>query len=146
VTRPITDLCLTRRVRMLLVGAGIQTIDALCERPASSLLNLPRFGLAALDEVRAELAALGLALAGEHVEVFAGAPPPHDLTPSEVALAKMLAAWDEWRPSVADPEDDAMRMLDDIGDIFDRFGMTRSPRLADDARDLLDRARKAGVL
>lgn len=74
-TTRLSELCITRRVRALLIGDGIGTVEALCDRTASSLLNLKGFGMASLDEVREELAAKGLALAGEE-RGAASAPVP----------------------------------------------------------------------
>lgn len=75
----------------------------------------------------------------------------HDLTPSEVALAKILAAYTAWDPTEADEHETphTMAAVDAVGDAIEAF-------LEPDAegvyvanakgRALLDRARKAGVL
>lgn len=68
------------------------------------------------------------------------------LTPSEVALAKVLAAWDEWPGSA---RDDAADALFAVRDALARHGMMiahSSDDLSSEGRALLDRAKKAGVL
>lgn len=71
------------------------------------------------------------------------------LTPSEIALAKVLAAWVEW-PGIwgeTGPGDDSMstiaRALYTDGLIEEG---DRCAQLSERARALIDRARKAGVL
>ena len=74
--------------------------------------------------------------------------PVETVTPSEKALARMLAEWLAWREVVgADttPEAEAMRVL---GQAFFARGMiTTAPHeVAKRGRDLRARAKKAGVL
>ena len=94
--------------------------------------HAPSVRLARLDKLAA------------HVE-----PAPPALTPSEVALAKVLAAWEAHR-FCEDEGVSAARVIDRITDVLCECGMVdaRGPgrRLDPDARALLDRARKAGVL
>ena len=71
-------------------------------------------------------------------------PPPreHDLTPSEVALSKVLRAWEEWP---GDP-DTYSEKLHDIGVSLNRLDLLSGGEPNEAGRALLDRARKAGVL
>lgn len=75
--------------------------------------------------------------------------PVETLTPSEVALAKVLAAWEAHR-FCEDEGVSAARVIDRITDVLCECGMVdaRGPgrRLDPEARALLDRARKAGVV
>ena len=77
---------------------------------------------------------------------FAPSPLAHSLTPSEVALAKVLAAWVEWwvaAPSCG-PDGDCMS---DVGLSLIKRGMVnRNGTTSPTGAALLDRARKAGVL
>jgi hypothetical protein len=68
----------------------------------------------------------------------------HDLTPSEVALAKVLAAWDDWKGERG--PDDVFAMVCEIHDALARGAWTDLARLSDKGRALLDRARRARVL
>lgn len=73
------------------------------------------------------------------------APPPHDLTPSEVALAKVLAAWDEWPDAELAPVPTIA--LCGIGQALLVTGwVDDNADPTADGQALLDRARKAGVL
>ena len=78
---------------------------------------------------------------------FAPSPLAHSLTPSEVALAKVLSAWVEWA-SAGKPENDdaigwALRIIEKGLFIFG-FVHGNEPHAAGAA--LLDKARRAGVL
>jgi hypothetical protein len=139
VTRPLSDLNLTHRARSLLVSAGIQTVDALCERTATDLLNLRGFGLGCLDEVREELAAVGRALTGEEVAA--------SLTPSEVAVARVLSAYATWqRAPRLSSERGAVEMGAVRQTLADAGFLTGSDEVSLPGRALLVRARKAGAL
>lgn len=74
------------------------------------------------------------------------ATPEHDLTPSEVALSKVLAAWVEWwaaAPSCG-PDGDCMS---DVGlSLIKRGVVNRNGTTSPTGAALLDRARRAGVL
>lgn len=80
----------------------------------------------------------------EHVE-----RAERPLTPSEVALAKVLAAWEAW-PGWEGNGDDIDEIADTIasvGNVLAERGLLTSERaITEKARSLLDRARKAGVL
>lgn len=82
---------------------------------------------------------------GKRTPLDAPATAPHDLTPSEVALAKILAASADWRWRIG--EGDAGTIVRNI--VTDLY---RSGHLNGDGSPttlgliLLDRARKAGVL
>lgn len=138
-TRPLSDLNLTRRVRTVLVGAGIQTVDGLCAKTAADLVNLRGFGLGCLGEVREELAAVGRALAGEE--------PPPALTPSEVAVARILDAYVAWQgaPRLS-RERGAVEMVAFRRALVETGFLTAYHEASLPGRALLDRARKAGVL
>jgi hypothetical protein len=84
-------------------------------------------------------------------------PPPHDLTPSEVTLAKILAAWDGYEPmqgrgmdeeppETFDPRDGAHLLIEALGGMLDEAGYVVCDGPTAEGRALLDRARKAGVL
>lgn len=75
-------------------------------------------------------------------------PPPHDLTPSEVALAKMLAAYLEWREADKGRYTGDDEAVDHMGGALEDEGMLDYPKSAasEKGRALLARARKAGVL
>lgn len=66
------------------------------------------------------------------------------LTPSEVALAKILAAWDDWKGERG--PDDVFAAVCEIHDALARGAWTDLACLTDKGRALLDRARRAGVL
>lgn len=76
--------------------------------------------------------------------------PP--LTPSQIALARMLDAYDAWAPCEADEETPwAEDTVDQIGEVLDRANLLEvdvdgvyGPNA--EGRALLDRARRAGVL
>lgn len=71
-------------------------------------------------------------------------PSPHDLTPSEVAIARTLRAIDEW-PNAED--DRVADILIDICEPLHRDGwLTDAGGISPMAAALLDRAGKAGVL
>jgi hypothetical protein len=77
---------------------------------------------------------------------------PHDyppftptLTPAERTLAKVLAAWEEW-PCGDDEYGGDVAAMADVGDLLVEHGLARVGALTDAGRDLLNRARKAGVL
>ena len=82
------------------------------------------------------------------------APREHDLTPSEVAVARVLRAWEEWPLTEEEVVGSEVDLLDEITNALERRGWVRDPEenegdyvvLAGEARVLLDRARKAGVL
>ena len=73
-------------------------------------------------------------------------PKPDLLTPSEVALAKVLAAWDAWPGSAQASE--ARDTVYDLRAPLAKRGMIgpSTDDLSAAGRALLDRARKAGVL
>lgn len=82
-----------------------------------------------------------------------GEPEAVRLTPTERLLAPMLAAWDAWRPDSLDEGDDAGAVLEELTDVLFCYGYAEDPETDDDfcplsakGRDLLARARKAGVL
>ena len=77
---------------------------------------------------------------------------PVDLTPSEVALARVLAAWEAW-PGTTEIESDATEgALIELSDVLSDFGFvsiqedTDNPAVSKHGASLLARARKAGVL
>lgn len=83
--------------------------------------------------------------------------PANDLTPSEVALAKILAAWDGYEPmqgrgmdeeppETFDPRDGAHLLIEALGGMLDEAGYVVCDGPTAEGRALLDRARKAGVL
>jgi hypothetical protein len=78
----------------------------------------------------------------EEIERLRGEPKAHDLTPSEVALAKMLAAWEEWPGDL----DHHRETLLAIGAALEKRALIAEGQPSEDGRALLDRARKAGVL
>lgn len=66
------------------------------------------------------------------------------MSPTEVFLAKAFAAWCDWPGAVM-----GERFYDDatnIGDVFFDMGLQRGWEPTAEGLDLLDRARKAGVL
>jgi hypothetical protein len=69
-------------------------------------------------------------------------PKAHDLTQSEVALAKMLAAWEEW-PGDLDHHRETLLV---IGAALEKHALIAEGQPSEDGRALLDRARRAGVL
>ena len=73
---------------------------------------------------------------------FAPSPLAHSLTPSEVALAKVLSAWVEWP---GDPDTYSAR-LHDIGVSLHELDLIAAGEPTPAGAALLDRARKAGVL
>lgn len=80
---------------------------------------------------------------GKRTPLDAPATAPHDLTDSEVALARIFAAWDAWGV-----EDDGpvAAALFEVGPLLHRHGWAIGRHLSPQAAALLDRARKAGVL
>ena len=82
----------------------------------------------------------------EEIEWLRGEPKAHDLAPSEVALAKILAAWEEWPGSAQASE--ARDTVYDIRAPLAKRGMIApsSDELSAAGRALPDRARKAGAL
>jgi hypothetical protein len=66
-----------------------------------------------------------------------------DLTPSEVALAKVLAAWEEWTGDDSTAEGNTIYQM---GDILYLGGWIESGFITSKGKGLLDRARKAGVV
>lgn len=66
------------------------------------------------------------------------------LTPSEVALAKVLAAWDAW--SGTDGEGEAHEAWLAVALVLGNKGYASGSSLMPVGRALVDRARKAGVL
>ena len=68
---------------------------------------------------------------------------PADLTPSEVALARVLAAWEAWPGDDGSP---AGNIIYQIGDIVFLGGWVETGYLTPAGHYLLARARKAGVL
>ena len=80
------------------------------------------------------------------VEAFA-CPAPHDLTPSEVTLAKMLDAWEAWPGRIAEGRDTGPTMvMVELHEVLYRHGLISPGALTEDGAALRDRARKAGVL
>ena len=73
---------------------------------------------------------------------YAPKPPVPTLTPSEGALAKMLAAWVEWP---GDPDTYSAR-LHDIGVSLHELDLIAAGEPTPTGAALLDKARKAGVL
>lgn len=71
--------------------------------------------------------------------------PVETLTPSEVALAKVLAAWEVF-PDVKWSPKEPLRTLGDISTALGAGGYIFDGRMTEAGRALLDRARKAGVL
>ena len=69
-------------------------------------------------------------------------PKSEPLTPSEVALAKMLAAWEEWPGDLGHHRE----TLFGIGRLLEGHALISEGQPSADGRALLDRARKAGVL
>ena len=69
--------------------------------------------------------------------------PVETLTPSEVALAKTLAAWVEWP---AEDGSDPSEATATVGSELPAYGLVDSGGHSAEGRTLLDRARKAGVL
>jgi hypothetical protein len=69
----------------------------------------------------------------------------HDLAPSEIALAKVLSAWDEW-PDRGIEVDEARDTLLRLTPVLDEDDWVEVGRLSAKGRDLVERARKAGVL
>lgn len=77
-----------------------------------------------------------------------GMKAEHDLTPSEIALARVLAAWEAWAPE--DGDNDASDALDNVTDALDDAGLidvSVEPFVLNArARNMIARARKAGAL
>ncbi len=69
------------------------------------------------------------------------------LTPSEAALAKVLGAWEEWPGATPfdDPEPPAQYLFA-LTPILESAGLAAGDDVTPAGRDLLARARKAGVL
>ena len=72
--------------------------------------------------------------------------PEHDLTPSEVALSKVLAALAAWGPVCGGKLSDADRALVDASKGIAAHGFWLDGDVTEAGTALLDRARKAGVL
>lgn len=68
----------------------------------------------------------------------------HDLTPSEVALARVLAAWEEW--GQIHDKGRARHAMSAVWEALVNSGYVLGLALTDDGAALLARARKAGVL
>ena len=78
---------------------------------------------------------------------FAPSPLAHSLTPSEVALAKVLSAWVEWPDSWGDDDSDPLGpALEALTATLDRLQLASEGKLSPTGAALLDKARKAGVL
>ena len=58
----LDDLSLTTRAHNSLDNAGIKTVDQLCKRRASDLLDIPYFGIGQLEEIEVALDDAGYAL------------------------------------------------------------------------------------
>lgn len=85
------------------------------------------------------------ALAG--VVERAACPPPHDLTDSEVALSRMLDAWEGWPGRIAEGRDTGPTMvMVELHEVLYRHGLISPGAMTEDGAALRDRARKAGVL
>lgn len=70
--------------------------------------------------------------------------PAHDLTPSDVTLSKMLAAYDAWSGG---EDNQSADILGELSEVMVERGLLDIERaLTIDGAALLDRARKAGVL
>jgi len=84
------------------------------------------------------------------VRAVLGWPNTHDLTPSEVALAKIVAAWEEWPgwEGNGDDIDEIANAVAHIGEVLAGCGLATTTEFdrTEKSRALLDRARKAGVL
>jgi hypothetical protein len=61
----LSAISITRRVRALLIGDGIQTLDDLCAKTETYLLGIKGFKSGSLRDVREGLAHEGLALTGD---------------------------------------------------------------------------------
>lgn len=128
-------------------------------------MSLPRPGIGRKVVARLPLAGGGTALVEGvvtdhltrdlHVELersdksrFVMTLPPSEvvemLTPSEVALAKVLAAWDAW--SGTDGEGEAHEAWLAVALVLGNKGYASGSSLMPVGRALVDRARKAGVL
>ena len=85
---------------------------------------------------------------GERVPLISPAEAPPDLAPSEVALAKMLAAYLEWYAAEKSRYTGDDESVDHMGGALEDEGMLDYPKkgASEKGRALLDRARKAGVL
>ena len=84
-----------------------------------------------------------LAEAVEHLSP----PPAHDLTDSEVALARMLDAWEAWPGRIAEGRDTGPTLvMVELHEALYRHGLISPGALTEDGAALRDRARKAGVL
>lgn len=70
--------------------------------------------------------------------------PEHDLTPSEVALARVLAAWEAWPGRKG--SDDADLIMTLLHEALYTKGLITPGSLATKGYLLIERARKAGVL
>lgn len=64
---------------------------------------------------------------------------------SEIAVVKILAAYIEW-PDDDESNNDMSMMLEAVGDMLSDLDLATYHGPTDKGRDLLDRARKAGVL
>lgn len=62
---PLSELGLLVRTQNCLLSADICTVDQLINCTWSKLMRLPNFGRRSLDDVRARLASMGLALRDE---------------------------------------------------------------------------------
>ncbi len=72
-------------------------------------------------------------------------PQPPPMTPSEVALAKVLAAWEEW-PGRGEEQGGAMLAMCAIHETLYRNRLISPGDITEEGAALLDRARKAGVV
>ena len=75
---------------------------------------------------------------------YAPKPPAPTLTPSEVALSKVLAAWVEWPGRKGDDTADLQMVA--IHEALYRVQLISPGDVTEFGAALLDRARKAGVL
>ena len=140
------------RAPLRALGAHLHDSDASCDwftlpagAPASKFYDL-RFQLPFSATLADTDAPGGLIVHYDQPQEPPKAVLTHDLTPSEVALSKVLAAWVEWwvaAPSCG-PDGDCMS---DVGLSLIKRGMVnRNGTTSPAGAALLDRARKAGVL
>ena len=78
---------------------------------------------------------------------YAPKPPVPTLTPSEVALARMLNAWVEWPDSWGDDDSDPLGpALEALTATLNRLQLASEGKPSPTGAALLDKARRAGVL
>lgn len=81
------------------------------------------------------------------VQFLPGFKDGGDLTPSEAALSKVLAAWVEWPGDHDNVEGDSSDALAALGDPLKDYALVgEDGEVTPTGAALLDRARKAGVL